>query len=109
MIAASASDAKLQVIADEYAPDATVNVTGGFRERVKEITGGLGADIIYDPVGGDIFDESTRCIAFDGKLLVVGSGTVVPIPDKMDYVTAASFPIVYGTSHFALTHRGKLQ
>src|SRR5580693_6244277 len=35
VIAASASDAKLKVIADEYAPDATVNVSGGFRERVK--------------------------------------------------------------------------
>jgi NADPH2:quinone reductase len=42
----------------EYAADATVNVTGGFRERVKELTGGRGADVIYDPVGGDVFDES---------------------------------------------------
>ncbi len=44
-----------------------VNVTGGFREKVKEITGGRGADVIYDPVGGDVFDESVRCIAFDGR------------------------------------------
>ena len=64
VIAASASDEKLAVIEREYAPDATVNVTRGFRERVKELTGGRGADVIYDPVGGDVFDESTRCIAF---------------------------------------------
>src|SRR5579859_5013122 len=57
VIAASASDAKLAVIAAEYAPDAMVNVTNGFRERVKEITNGRGADVIYDPVGGDVFDE----------------------------------------------------
>jgi len=44
----------------------------GFRDAVKELTGGEGADVIYDPVGGDVFDESTRCIAFDGRLLVVG-------------------------------------
>ncbi len=46
--------------------------SSGFREKVKEITGGEGADVIYDPVGGDVFDESTRCIAFDGRLLIVG-------------------------------------
>ncbi len=39
--------------------------------RVKEITGG-GADVIYDPVGGDIFDGSSKCIAFEGRLLVIG-------------------------------------
>ena len=41
-------------------------------ERVKEITGGHGADVIYDPVGGDIFDLSTKCIAAEGRLLVIG-------------------------------------
>ena len=40
--------------------------------HVKEITSGLGADVIYDPVGGDIFDLSTKCIAPGGRLLVVG-------------------------------------
>jgi len=72
VIAASASDAKLAEVQRLYAPDAVVNVTGGFHERAKAITGGRGADVIYDPVGGDVFDESVRCIAFDGRLLVVG-------------------------------------
>jgi len=49
-----------------------INVTGGFREKVKAITGGDGADVIFDPVGGDVFDESVRCIAFDGRLLTIG-------------------------------------
>jgi NADPH2:quinone reductase len=82
VIAASASDEKLKVIAEEYAPDATINVTGGFRERVKEITGGRGADVIYDPVGGDVFDESTRCIAFGGRILSIGftSGRLPVLP-----------------------------
>jgi NADPH2:quinone reductase len=43
-----------------------------FAERVQEITGGHGADVIFDPVGGDIFDASTRCLAREGRLLVVG-------------------------------------
>lgn len=72
VIAASASDDKLAVLQAEYQPDAVVNVTGGFREKVKEITGGRGADVIYDPVGGDVFDESIRCIAFNGRILSIG-------------------------------------
>ncbi len=72
VIAASASDDKLAIIQRDYAPDAVVNVTGGFREAVKAITGGRGADVVYDPVGGDVFDESTRCIAFNGRILSIG-------------------------------------
>jgi NADPH2:quinone reductase len=91
VIAASASDDKLKVVADEYAPDETINVTGGFRERVKAITGG-GADIIYDPVGGDVFDESVRCIAFDGRLLVVGftSGRIPSVSVNMPLIKGFS-------------------
>jgi NADPH2:quinone reductase len=82
VIAASASDEKLAVIEKEYDVDATVNVTRGFRERVKELTGGRGADVIYDPVGGDVFDESIRCIAFGGRILSIGftSGRLPVLP-----------------------------
>jgi NADPH:quinone reductase-like Zn-dependent oxidoreductase len=41
-------------------------------DRVKELTGNRGVDIVYDPVGGDVFDLSTKCIAPDGRLLVIG-------------------------------------
>ena len=44
----------------------------GWVDSVKEITGGNGADVIYDPVGADIFDLSTKCIAAGGRLLVIG-------------------------------------
>ena len=92
VIAASASDAKLEIVKTLYAPDATVNVTGGFREAVKAITGGRGADVIYDPVGGDVFDESVRCIAFDGRLLVVGftSGRIPSISVNMPLIKGFS-------------------
>jgi NADPH2:quinone reductase len=88
VIAASASDEKLKVVAQEYAPDAVINVTGGFREEVKALTGGRGADVIYDPVSGDVFDESTRCIAFDGRLLVVGftSGRIATVSVNMPLI-----------------------
>ncbi len=45
---------------------------GSWVDRVKEITAGRGADVIYDPVGGDVFDLSTKCIAPGGRLLVIG-------------------------------------
>jgi NADPH2:quinone reductase len=71
VIATSASEAKLGALA-AYGAEHLINVTGGFAGEVKALTDGRGADVIYDPVGGDVFDESTRCIAFDGRLLVVG-------------------------------------
>jgi NADPH2:quinone reductase len=82
VIAASASDEKLAVISAEYDVDGVVNVAGGFRDAVKQITGGHGADVIYDPVGGDVFDESTRCIAFNGRILSIGftSGRLPTLP-----------------------------
>ena len=43
-----------------------------FVAKVKEITDGKGADLIYDPVGGDVFDKSSKCIAWNGRLIVVG-------------------------------------
>jgi NADPH2:quinone reductase len=92
VIAASASGEKLAVVQREYAPDAVVNVTDGFRERVKEFTGGRGADVIYDPVGGDVFDESVRCIAFNGRLLVVGftSGRIPTVSVNMPLIKGFS-------------------
>jgi NADPH2:quinone reductase len=92
VIAASASNDKLGVIEAEYAPDAVVNVTDGFREFVKETTGGRGADVIYDPVGGDVFDESVRCIAFNGRLLIVGftSGRIPTVSVNMPLIKGFS-------------------
>ena len=92
VIAASASDEKLAIIERDYAPDATVNVTKGFRERVKEITGGRGADVIYDPVGGDVFDESIRCIAFNGRILSIGftSGRLPVMPVNIALIKGIS-------------------
>ena len=92
VIAASASDEKLALVRAEYAPDATLNVTGGFREAVKALTGGRGADVICDPVGGDIFDESVRCIAFNGRLLAIGfaSGRIPALPVNMALIKGFS-------------------
>jgi len=59
---------------------------------VKDLTGGKGADVVYDPVGGDVFDESVRCIAFNGRLLVVGftSGRIPTISVNMPLIKGFS-------------------
>ena len=71
VIGTASSDEKLKVVTAMGA-DHVINYSDGFRERVKELTGGRGADVIYDPVGGDVFDESMRCIAPYGRILVIG-------------------------------------
>lgn len=66
--------------------------SNGFRDAVKELTGGRGADVIYDPVGGDVFDESVRCIAFDGRLLIIGftSGRIPNVSVNMPLIKGFS-------------------
>jgi len=90
VIATSRSPDKLAVVAGDYMVDATLPAPG-FREAAKELTGG-GADVIVDPVGGDVFDESTRCIAFGGRLLVIGftSGRIASV--------ATNIPLIKGFS-----------
>jgi NADPH2:quinone reductase len=46
--------------------------TQDFVQVVKEVTQGHGADVVYDPVGGDTYQRSTKCVAFEGRILVVG-------------------------------------
>lgn len=92
VIAAASSADKRAALERLYAPDAVIDSAAGFREAVKALTGGQGADVVVDPVGGDIFDESTRCIAFGGRLLVVGfaSGRIPEL--------SANMPLIKGFS-----------
>ncbi len=92
VIAASGSAAKLEALRAACQPDAVLLAQGKFREQVAEITGGALCDLVYDPVGGDIFDESTRCVAFGGKLLVVGfaGGRIADIRANIPLIKAFS-------------------
>ncbi|HYR40674.1 MAG TPA: NADPH:quinone oxidoreductase family protein [Methylomirabilota bacterium] len=72
VIATAGTAAKLE-IARQSGADVLIDYrTEDWVERVKRVTDGHGADVIYDPVGGDVFDGSSKCIAFEGRLLVVG-------------------------------------
>jgi NADPH:quinone reductase len=71
-VIATASSAEKLDVCKKMGADHVIDYTQGFREQVKAFTGDRGADVIYDPVGGDVFDESMRCIAPFGRLLIVG-------------------------------------
>ena len=72
VIATCGSPAKVERLKAASDADAVILAEGRFRDQVMAITGGALCDLVYDPVGGDVFDESTRCVAFGGKLLVIG-------------------------------------
>jgi NADPH2:quinone reductase len=72
VIATAGSDEKVEVCKRIGADHAFNYKTQDFAEEVKKLTGGRGADVIYDPIGGDVYDRSTKCIAFEGRLVVVG-------------------------------------
>ena len=69
VIATASQPDQLAALADT---GVTVLPATGFRSAVLAATDGRGADVVADPVGGDVFDESQRCIAFGGRLLVLG-------------------------------------
>lgn len=72
VIAAAGSPAKLD-FARRFEPDELLDYGDGeLKEKVKALTGGRGADVIFDPVGGDLFDQCCRCIDWNGRLLVIG-------------------------------------
>src|SRR5262245_36898715 len=72
VIATAGTKEKLEIARQSGADVLIDYVTEDWIERVKTTTGGEGADVIYDPVGGDVFDGSTKCIAFEGRILTIG-------------------------------------
>ena len=72
VIATAGSDDKLDVCREAGADEVINYKTQDFAEEVKKLTGGKGADVIFDPIGGDVFDRSTKCIAWEGRILVIG-------------------------------------
>ena len=78
--AAVARELGCDVVIDRHA-DGGAGTVGGIAAAVREATGGRGADVVYDPVGGDAYTASTKCVAFEGRIVVVGfAGGTVPAP-----------------------------
>ena len=72
VIAAASSEEKLAVAQAQGADHLVLYGREPFRDAVKRITDGRGADVVFDPVGGEIFENSVRCIAWGARLLVIG-------------------------------------
>ena len=97
VIAAASSDEKLDFV-NRLNPDVLLNYGDSeLKEKVKELTAGKGADVIYDPVGGDLFDQSCRAINWNGRLLVVGftSGRIPEYKANLALLKGASMVGVF--------------
>ena len=95
VIATGTSDEKLEIV-KTWGADEVLNIFENekvsFKDRVKDLTNGKGADVIYDPVGGEVFDQSIRCINWGGRLLIIGfaGGTIPSLP--------VNYPLIKGFS-----------
>ena len=95
VIATGTSDEKLEIV-KTWGADEVLNIFENekvsFKDRVKDLTNGKGADVIYDPVGGKVFDQSIRCINWGGRLLIIGfaGGTIPSLP--------VNYPLIKGFS-----------
>jgi NADPH2:quinone reductase len=97
VIACASSEDKLAVCR-EHGADATINYAAeDLRDRIKAITDGKGADVIYDPVGGPYTEPALRSIAWRGRLLVVGfaAGDIPKIPLNLTLLKGCSIVGVY--------------
>ena len=85
VIAAASNDEKLAV-AKAAGADELINYSDGqLKDKVKALTDNRGADVIYDPVGGELFDQCMRCIAWYGRVLIVGfvGGDIPRVPTNL--------------------------
>ncbi len=96
IIATGGNDDKLAVLREKYGVEHTINYREDtkWKDTVKRMTGGRGADVIYDPVGGEVFEQSLRCINWYGRLLVIGFASGKIPAAKANYILLKSCSVV---------------
>ena len=92
VIAAASSTDKLELAASRGATHLINYTEAGLRDQVRQLTDGSGVDVIYDPVGGDLFNDCLRSVNWGGRILIIGfaSGSIQDIP--------ANLPLLKGSS-----------
>jgi NADPH2:quinone reductase len=85
VIATASTEGKRAVCLEEGA-DHAIDYQAGFRDKVMELTGGRGVDIVYDPVNGPTFEESLRCLAWSGRILILGFLGGAPALARTNYL-----------------------
>lgn len=103
VIAAASSADKLAVCREHGADEGIDYSTEDLKERIKALTGGAGADVIYDPVGGDFSEAAFRSIAWEGRFLVIGfaAGPIPKIPLNLVLLKGAQIVGVFWGSFTA--------
>ena len=86
MVIATASTEEKRAVCLAEGADHAIPYEGGFRDRVMELTQGRGVDIIYDPVNGPTFEESLRCLAWSGRILILGFLGGAPALARTNYL-----------------------
>ncbi|MBD9483043.1 NADPH:quinone oxidoreductase family protein [Pseudomonas sp. PDM14] len=98
-VIAAASTAEKLAVAKAAGADELINYSeSSLKEEIKRLTGGQGVDVIYDPVGGDLFEEAFRSIAWNGRMLVVGfaaGGSIPALPANLPLLKGASLVGVF--------------
>ena len=92
----SASRAHAQVAANTVSaqPAAVTSFGGGVWDRLKELTNDRGVDIVYDPIGANVFDESLRCLAWGGRILVLGFLGGGPSTPRTNYLLIKGLEVI---------------
>jgi NADPH2:quinone reductase len=94
IIATASTDDKRRACLEEGA-DHAIDYRDGFREKVKELTGAHdGVDIVYDPIGAQVFDESLRCLAWGGRILVLGFLGGGPSTPRTNYLLIKGLEVI---------------
>ena len=101
-IAAASSEEKLALAESYGARDLIDYSRENLSDRLKALTGGRGVDVVFDPVGGDAFDQAARRIAWEGRYLAVGfaSGRIPSLPANIALLKNASLVGVYWGAYF---------
>jgi NADPH2:quinone reductase len=99
VIAAAGGPEKLAVAREHGADELIDYRSQSIRDRVRELTGGLGADVVFDPVGGDAFDQALRAVNWEARMLVIGfaAGRIQAVPANLILVKNISvIGVVWG-------------
>jgi len=101
VIATAGSNEKIAALA-AHGADHALDRRSDWRARVLELTGGRGADVVYDPVGGDAFDESLRCMAPEGRIIPMGfaSGRIPSVAANIVLVKNITLIGIYWGCYF---------
>jgi len=93
VIATASTDEKRAICLEEGA-DYAIDYREGLRDKIKELTNDRGVDICYDPIGANVFDESLRCLAWGGRILVLGFLGGGPSTPRTNYLLIKGLEVI---------------